>query len=363
MEDKNIGSIFQEWLIFRKEEPAVSVKEFVCKKYMEFHRDDPDDREERENTFRRLAGEWEKNGREFEKYAERYSDSPELELWQGTEMLENVMIELEFDSTQRYHYILNVRQLCYDKLLRLMDKEAGGRLRIILEQTYEEEWEKAESGITDGEFQELFSETVSLMRYVGLAYDDETRKVLAEIGVGWRTEFQDGPMKAVEKDACFLMNFLISEMVVSEMGAEYTKEEQKIMTEQVIPVCVSSASMVQAGADPDHAMKLAYSYLGGIFTGKNLKLLAKVAAVLIAAKVLFFFLKLVILGSAAQIGLRHLWNECRKTQDLDKKEEFLESFMGKKLFQNAQEKEIEVSGNFHPQKSEESMNEEVYEDA
>ncbi|MCM1175204.1 MAG: hypothetical protein NC341_09155 [Blautia sp.] len=363
MEDKRIGSIFREWILCRKEEPAASVKEFIFKKYMEFHRDDPGDREEREAAFRKLVQEWEKKEREFERYAERYPDSPELELWQGMEMLENVMIELEFDTIQRYQYVLNVRQLCYDKLLGLMDKESGGGLRAILEQAYEEEWERAEGGITDGEFQELFSETVSLMRYVGLAYDDETRKVLAEIGVGWRTEFKDGSMEAAEKDVCFLMDFLISEMVVSETDEEYTKEEQKAMTEQVIPVCVSSVSMVQAGESPEHAMKLAYSYLGGIFTGKNLKLLAKAAAVLIAAKALFFLFKLVILGSAAQIGLSNLWNECRKAQHLDKKEAFLKSFIEKKLLQNGQEKEIEIPGNFRPEKPEELIDEEVYEDA
>lgn len=361
MEDKNIGTVFQEWLLCRKEEPEVSIKEFVLKKYMEFHKDGSG--EHQEQAFRRMAREWEKNEREFEKYVKRYPDAPELEPWQATEMLENVIIELGLGTAERYHYVLNVRQLSYDKLLRLMDGESGEKLRTILEQEYEEEWEKAEGEITDGEFQELFSETVSLMRYIGLAYDDETREVLAEIGVGRQAEFKDGSMGAVEKDARFLLNFLISEMVASEAGEEYTEEEQNVMMEQVIPVCVSSVSMVQEGERPDHAMKLAYSYLGGILTGKNLRLLAKVTAVLMAAKVLFFLFKLAVLGKAVQIGLNNLWNYCGKTLHLNKEENFLKSFFEKKWLRNSREKENEVSESFSSEKFEESIDEEVYEDA
>ncbi len=361
MEDKNIGTIFQEWLLCRKEEPEASIEEFVLKKYMEFHKDDSG--EHQEQVFRKTAREWEKSEREFERYVKRYPDSPELESWQATEMLENVIMELGFSATERYHYLLNVRQLSYDKMLRLMDEESGDKLRVMLEQEYEEEWEKAEGGITDSEFQELFSETVSLMRYIGLAYDDETREVLAQIGVGRQAEFKDGSMEAVEKDARFLLNFLISEMVISEAGEEYTKEEQSVMIEQVIPVCISSVSMVQEGERPDHAMKLAYSYLGGILTRKNLRLLAIVAAALMAAKVLFFLFKLAVLGKAVQIGLNNLWSYCRRTPHLNKEDNFLKSLFVKKCLRDSLEKENEALENFVPEKFKETIDEEVYEDA
>ncbi len=334
MEKRNAGKILQEWFCYKKDRPQSTVEDFSLEKYLEFHKHEPGDRQEKTEMFRKHAQAWRDTEARFQAYAGEYKDLPELETWQGAEMLENVILELGMDEAERYRYLLNVGMMIGAEFIKRFSQVQADRLTVLMEQKYQEEWEKAEEGVTEGEFQNRFSETVALMKYAGIAYNDENRKILAEIGVGWQTEFQNVSTDAVEKDICFLMDFLVSEMVLSDWDGNGTAQEQQLIADQAVPVCVSSVSMVQTGDEPGHVMKLAYSYLGKVFTKKNAKLLIQISAVIMAAKAVWFLIKLAIAGKVIEIGLSGLWEHCREKLDLDMPDEsgnlLLDKFLGRK---------------------------------
>lgn len=348
MEEMNAGTILYEWLCCKKNAPEDTIQDFLLRKYLEIHNEDGQNIQQKTKDFQKRMDTWEEVSQQFGSYAGAYRNYTELESWQGAQMLENVILELEMDETERYRYLLNVEMMIGAEICRLLEESAGEGLKSLLEHKYEEAWDKAQDGVTEAEFQKRFSETVSLMQYAGIAYDDENRRILAEIGAGWQTGFERLRAGDAERDICFLMDFLVSEMIASEDGM-YTKEEQELITDQAVPVCVSSVSMIRAGSDPHHMKKMAYSYLGKIFTEKNTRIFFCVAAVFAAVKALFLLAELVIAGTVLKIGVSALWDKCRGYLDADLPEGFfnryLEKITGKKYtdtdWEDSWEEELE----------------------
>lgn len=290
MEEINAGKIMQEWLDDKKARPSHAVEDFLFEKYRKLHVQNTADMHEKqklEAVFQRRMDAWKAAQEQFGAYAGECRSLIQLESWQGTQMLENVILEFHMDETERYRYLLNVEMMIGAQISRLLDEVSASSLKALLEQKYEEEWDRVQDGVTESEFQKRFDETVSLMQYAGIGYDDENRRILAEIGAGWQTEFGRINAQAAERDFCFLMDFLVSEMMQQDLQETYSEEEQELMVQQAVPVCVSSVSMLRSGSSPEHVRKMAYSYLGRIFTEKNAKLLFGVAAVFVAAKALF----------------------------------------------------------------------------
>ncbi len=336
MEEINAGKIMQEWLDDKKARPSHAVEDFLFEKYRKLHVQNTADMHEKqklEAVFQRRMDAWKAAQEQFGAYAGECRSLIQLESWQGTQMLENVILEFHMDETERYRYLLNVEMMIGAQISRLLDEASASSLKALLEQKYEEEWDRAQDGVTESEFQKRFDETVSLMQYAGIGYDDENRRILAEIGAGWQTEFGRINAQAAERDFCFLMDFIVSELMQLYLQETYSEEEQELMVQQAVPVCVSSVSMLRSGSSPEHVRKMAYSYLGRIFTEKNAKLLFGVAAVFVAAKALFFLLEIVIAGKVLEIGLSTLWERCCKNMELDMPEGFwnqlLEKITGK----------------------------------
>ena len=328
MEQINAGTVLYEWLCCKKNAPECTVQDFLLEKYLELHKEDTQDVQEKTADFYKHMDAWKEASEQFCSYTGEYEDLPELESWQGAQMLENVILELEMDETERYRYLLNVEMIIGAEISRLLDQEAGEGLKALLEQKYEEEWDNAQDGVTDGAFQKRFSETVSLMQYAGIAYDDENRRILAEIGAGWQNRFETVSTGSTERDVCYIIDFLVSEMIAAEEGT-YTREEQRLLADQTVPVCVSSVSMIRAGSDPCQIKKAAYSYLGRFFNEKNARLLFCTAAVFAAAKTLFFLAELVIAGTVLKAGAARLWERCGEYLDLELPDGILNKYMEK----------------------------------
>lgn len=331
MDERNLGNLFSDWLRERRHEG--SVENFALKKYLEFHKDDSEEISAKTECFQRRTAAWKDNMQGFESFAKGYSVSSKSKQGQTAEMLDNVIAVYRMEQTEQYRFLSNVKMMVYYRLSKLLDDESGKQLKDVTEREYEAEWEKAENGITDNELQDMFAETVSLMRYAGIAYNDETRKVLADIGVGRDAEFKEGFPEEAEWDMRFLTNFLLSEMIALDSEEKYTKEEQEIITEQVVPVCVSSAAMVQKGADANRVMKLAKSYLGQLLSNKNLKILGISVTIFAAAKVLFFLCGLALMGTVTSIGINHLWMLCKEKLGVDVHENnsFFPAFLASKI--------------------------------
>lgn len=365
MWEKDLGIVFNDWLVLRKDMPCYSIEDFVLEKYLEIHQEEPGGTQEKEAAFRKRAKAWKTNGQKFEKFAKGYPDTPQLEQWQAAEMLDNVITEIAMGRAEKYCYLSNVKLLCCYRLVRLLDRESKEKFKALIEEQYDREWEQAKCGVTESEIQDMFAETVSMMQYAGIDYNDETRRILADIGVGRSVEFEDGSLGEAEQDICFLADFLVSEMVLSDTDEKYTEEEREEMAEQVVPVCVSSAFMIQNGSNPNHIMKLAQGYLGKLFSKKNLKLLAKICAVMVAAKVLVSLIKLALVGTIVHIGLVSLWNCCKVSLNLSTYKQydsiqslFSEKFMKKKMTQKQNE-----SDGPYLEESERLIDEEEYENA
>ena len=124
MGNNDLGSILNDWLIFRRDTPGYSIEEFALEKYLELHEEDSGGREEKEETFRKRARAWKTNGQEFERFAKGYTDLPQLEQWQGAEMLDNVITELSMGRAEQYCYLSNVKLLCCYRLNRLLDRKS-----------------------------------------------------------------------------------------------------------------------------------------------------------------------------------------------------------------------------------------------
>lgn len=328
MEEKEIGAVLNEWLVYRREHPKARAEEFALHKYLEFHREEGGDEVEQSAIFYRRAAAWRQREREFTAFAGTAVLSEPLEPWQGAEMLDNVISELGMDDAEQYRYLLNVKLLSCYRFLRFIDGDSGERLKRMFDREYEAKWARADGPLTDGELQELFADAVSVMRYAGAGYDDETRRILAEIGVGRPAEFSGAARGEVDRDIRFLTNFLVSEMVLGDGTLGLTKEEEDLLAEDVIPVCVSSAAMIGEGADAGTLMRQAQAYLGRILSNKNARLLALAAAIFAAAKVVTILLELAVVCGVAAVGLHSLWNYCREKQEIDlpEKEGFLRLF-------------------------------------
>lgn len=328
MAEQDIGSMISEWLLQRQENHEGRVEDFVWEKYMESHPEASSESSEKKTLFYERAKAWERNGQAFEKFAGKFQDVPETEPWQSTEMLDNVIAEFEMGPEEQYRYLANVKMLIYYRVIGLLDGETGERLKEILERNYEMEWENARNGIGENDLQKMFTETVSLMKYAGIAYSDETRKILAEVSIGRDAGFGGEVAGEMKRDLHFLTSFLVSEMALPDMEGAFTEEQQKLIAEQVVPVCVSSASMIQEGGDAGHVMKLVQAYLGRLFHNKNGKLLAELAVVFVAAKVVYFLIKLAVAGVVIKAGLGSLWKYCKNRLGLDTDEvnEFSEFF-------------------------------------
>lgn len=347
MEEKEIGAILNEWLLYKREHPKARAEDFALQKYVEFHREEKKDLVDHQAVFYRRAAAWRRSEQQYAAFVGAAVVSEPLEPWQGAEMLDNVISELEMDSAEQYRYLLNVKLLSCYHFLRFVDGDSGERLKQMFDREYETRWARADADVSDGEMQELFADVVSLMRYAGAGYDDETRRILAEIGVGRPAEFTSPSRGEIDRDIRFLTNFLLSEMIFCDREEPFTKEEQELLWEQVIPVCVSAAAMIREGEDAGSVTRQMQAYLGRIFSKKNTKVLAAVAAVFAAAKVLTVLLEPAIVCTVAVVGLHSLWKHCKEKQDigLPEKEDFLRFFFPGTERQKALEPEREDAWN------------------
>ncbi len=339
MEGQEIGSVISEWMLQKQKDANRQVRDFAYGKYREAHPAQDGEARRQEELFARRADAWARNGQAFEEFAGSFQEIPAAEPWQGAQMLDNVIVELEMDREEQYRFLANVKMLIYDRATQLLDERAGGELRDVLEQNYEKEWEAAQKGIGENELQAMFAETVSLMGYAGIGYTDETRAILAKTGAGREARFASvaGEMK---KDLQFLASFLVTEMALRKSDGQFTPKEEEIIARQMAPVCVSCVSMAEEGGDVGLIMKKAQLYFGRLLAKEegNLragKLFAELAVVFVAAKAVFFLLKLAVAGVTIKIGMDSLWAYCREKLALDTEEingfaRILQGFAGKK---------------------------------
>lgn len=356
MKEKNLENILNDWLIQKKNIPEYSVEEYALKKYLEIHKEDYKTQQEKEEFFYKCAKAWKSNGQKFEKFAGKFSNSPILEQWQAAQMLDNVIKELDMELVEQYRYLLNVKMIIYYKLINLIDKQSGETVKKVFENEYEMDWAKAENGIDESDIQDIFAQTVSLMCYAGIAYNDETRMILANIGVGQDVEFNFNLSSDADKDIQFLTNFIVSEMISDN---DYNEEDKNILVKEVVPVCTSSVSMIEKGSNPDCIIKLMQSYLGKIIKKKNLIILAELVAIFAASKIVFLLIQLAIAGKVIEIGLRVLWKHCKEAiNNLDYNEyKFLQPFLLKKASINTKNYKQETMKTSSVEKFNKSINE------
>ncbi len=323
MENVELGSLFHEWLTIKGYNQEISIEEFTFQKYLEFHKNDSIDIDKQRKLFFDRVKAWNTSKAEFESYVTKEEQIhpilEPLQLWQATEMLNNVIEELDMEIEEQYRYLANVKLLIGYRLSQLFDNETSKEMLSLLESNYEREWKKANDTIADYELQDLFSETVAIMQYAGISYDDETREILAKIGFNYDVEFSITLHEKIEDDILFFTNFLLSEMVLKEEFDSFNEDEKKILAEQVIPVCVSSIKMVENGNNAQHIEQLAMTYIGKILQKENLKLLKVAVILLFASKIITTLLKASFIGVAIGITLKVVWNCVKEPLNLEEK--------------------------------------------
>ncbi len=323
MENVELGILFHEWLTIKGHNQEMSIEEFAFQKYLEFHKNDSINMDEQRKLFFDRVKVWNTSKAEFEAYvtkAEQIHPTLEpLQLWQATEMLNTVIEELDMEIEEQYRYLANVKLLIGYRLFELFDNKTSKEMLSLLESNYENEWKKSNDTIADYELQDLFSETVAIMQYAGISYDDETREILAKIGFNYDVEFSVHVNEKIEDDIAFFTNFLLSEIVLNEEFDSFNEEEKRILVEQVVPVCVSSIKMVENGNNAQHIEQLAMSYIGKILQKKNLKILKLAVILLLASKIITTLLKASFIGLVVGVTLKVIWNYVKEPLNLEEK--------------------------------------------
>jgi len=311
MKDINISAIQQEWLARKAASPSSSMEDYLLDAYLDVHRDDPGTEAEKKEVFRRRLSQWKRRDQAYQTASGSCPDDPVLEEWQAGEMLNNVIEELEMEPQEEFRYLLNV------KFLSACQVTAGAgedSLRAKLEREYNERWDASVRGVSEEDVQELYGEVVGLMRYTGLGYDDDTRRLLASIGAGKEAAFPAARSAMEEADQRLMADFFVSEMVLSDPDSPITPEEREVLACEAAPVCVAAAAEARRNRVPARSERLAQSFLAAVCTKKNAKILATAALVLVAAKAAVLALEVAAAGAAASVGLKALWQSCKEQQ-------------------------------------------------
>jgi len=309
-----LQEFLKEWWDLKISQPDYRIEEYLRQKYMELHEEDLGSQEERETAFDHLIRQWREGMERIVRESGRYSDQLNMEEWQASEMLDNVIHELEMPPAEQYRYLLNVKLLCCYKLSGRLDLEARGDVRKAFEQEYETEWERADD-VNEAERSEMYAKTVHLMQIADITYSDDTRRILAKIGAGEDVSFPENEVGQEREELCLLADFCISQMVQGDAKQQYTKEEKTVLTQRVVPVCTAAAILVSEGRSSDTMGRIVESSLGYVFEEKNLKLLLSVAVVSMAARLVLSLIKFSVLGIFAGRGLDMLWENCWQALD------------------------------------------------
>mgnify|MGYP003303177313 CR=1 FL=1 len=341
MTELDIHDLQIKWLEKKLSDPEASITEFLRDKYLWYHCEEEGREEEKSQNFYSLLEQWELTDEKYQTILREYPDDLQLEQWQAAQMLDGVIDAFDMSLDEQYHYLLNVRLLCSYQLMgnNLSDYTA---LRKTVEQAYEKRWICDKNHITDYEIQELFSETVEIMRYTGLCYNDDTRYVLAQIGAGRNVDFSDISSISAQKDLQLIACFVVSEMVLGDESEQYSEEERKLLLNEVVPVCVSS---VVGGADSENPVRterLALSILAEKVSTKFPSILLTSATVLLAAKVTWSLLSICVSGITFAIGAGSVWNMCKNFRGLQEQDMTNDSYTDDAERNNFREGEADI---------------------
>lgn len=310
MTDLDVSSLAYEW--FHQAEKYQSIETFLTQKYLQIHGGTATENVEQEIIFRRQLSQWQKIDAEFGLDYKEYPKQAELTEWQAVEMLENVMRCFNMTQAQKWKYLLNVRLACDNQ----MADKLCGFYRISLDQAYDDAIKSATQSIQEHQIEEMLAQTVAAMRRTRLAYDDETRAILANLNLNPDVPLPSGLSANTAKDIRLISNFVVAEMVQTDQEAYFSPAERQLMVEQVVPTCVSATMVSNQENDDGRAIMLAQAKLGATAVGDSVKLMTMIGVTILAAKVA---LKIVCAG-IAMIGIATtiasvygLWKICKDT--------------------------------------------------
>ena len=309
MEDREIGLFWREWFLEKQKDSQASPEDYLIRTYLEWHEKDPLGEAEKRARIKERIQTWKETRDGFLRMIDRYPDTAGMEEWQAAQMLENVMQELQLDRADACRYLANVKKMIYDNLLFAVGEPAASALRPDFEKSYEEAWQNADLA-DESALSLLFSETVSLMRYAGLSFEEDTQRILAETALGREQTLSGGGSGQAGRDICLLTDFLVSEMVLSEKG-ELSVKEQTALAKYAVPVYTAAVSCIDGGEKPGHILKQAQIYISRIFHGKGLSAAVCLAAVLLAVEIVWELLTLAAAGAVVGVGMLSLWKACR----------------------------------------------------
>lgn len=305
MKEEQVQDLVQAWT-----EADCSIEAFLEERYLALHSGGPAAPEEQRKQIRRRLDAWKRNIRRVEERAAELPEDPALKKWQAAEMLDGVIQELEMEPAEEYRYLLNVFLLSGFRLAGQMPSPKAEAVREKLTEEYDLEWSRAETA-SEPERTERYARTVEMMQYAGIAYHDQTRQILAEIGAGKETQFPETSAADLET-LCLLASFLASERVLEEEGSP---EEQALLAEEAVPVYAAAEALTQEGRDPGTMEKLAYSLLGAAACGSCMPFLLLTAAYT-AVQTAVTAISLAAAGTAVVLGaaaLRHIWKAVEST--------------------------------------------------
>lgn len=301
MREESVQELLRAW-----REANSSTEEFLEEMYLSLHQEGSETTKEKREVIRRRIALWRGNIRKMDANAARYPEEPELKTWQASEMLDNVIRELEMTLAEEYQYLLNVKLLCSFRLHTHLPSAEAEAAQGELEAEYDKEWDRAVYA-SESERTELYARTVQMMQHAGITYEDDTRRILAEIGAGRQVQFPESTKE--EREAiCLLTSFLASEIVLAEAKKEenLSSEDQALLVEHAVPLYTAAAALTQEGRDPGSMERLAQTELGMAAAGKSLSLLLTAAVAYTAVQTVFLAVKLAIAGAAVALGLKAL---------------------------------------------------------
>lgn len=301
MHEGSFQELLQAW-----RETNIPIEEFLEKEYLDLHQEGLETTEGKRAVIRHRIDSWRRNIQKMDADAAEYPEELELKAWQASEMLDNVMRELEMTLAEEYRYQLNVQLLCSFRLYTHLPPAEAAAARKMLEAEYDAEWERAEYA-SESERTELYAKTVQIMQHAGITYEDDTRRILAEIGAGRQVQFPENSKE--EREALYLLtSFLASEMLLEEtkMKENLSSENQTFLVEHAVSLYTAAVGLAQEGRDPGSMERLAQTALGEVASGKCLSLLLMAAVAYATVQTVFWAVKLTIAGAAVALGLKAL---------------------------------------------------------
>lgn len=297
MLDLNIPDLAQEWIDRKIDNPSLTIEQFLMKHYLICHQNDSGNEQEKSQTFHKRFESWKQTRDTCHQKMVKINS---IEEWQASEMLSNVIQEYRMGPLEEYHYLLNVELLCLRALTGRSDKYA--ELIRQAEQKYHDAWDQ--QYISKFELQELYRRILHFMQYAGIRYNDETRLILAKIGIAQDVNFEDIIAPAAMNDLEMLANFVVSEMILQDKDEELTPEERDALAEEIVPLCVhSTVSNMEESAN---------GLLGAVCRPTNMSIFPLVGAVMLAAKVTIDLFALLGTGTIVAVGAGILWNLCKQ---------------------------------------------------